>query len=489
MCNARATSGNVLRWLVMTLLVVVAGALAPQTLRAQSAPRVQQSARVDTTGVHLDELIRTALSQNLTLLTAVAEARSVGSRVRGVRSPFDPIVGISTASNERNYGAQLSGVLPTGALYRGSLGWQNMPGQLQQNTLLASVDQPLLRGLGFGSLRNSIRATDEAAAAADFRLARVRVEVVASVQRSYAQLIESHQTEAVAARSLSRALDLESAYTELRRLDRITEIDLITAQLGATSRRATFLSARQRREAAQDQLVVVAYGARASLRFASEAVVLMPQDSVSPPDVGLALEVAIEQALSAREDVEAARRDLAQARLLERVAGNALLPSLDLSATLSRTQLNSTSSLAGITLRETTKPLSASIGFTLSRSIVNVASRADRERAQALTELVSVALADAENQVRVEVRAAYRDIDVGREIVQLAAASSALARREYAGERERLDLGLTDIFRVLQFEEQVSKLEQSEATVRSSLAAAYIRLQAALGSGKRELRR
>ena len=489
--DARTTSGYVRRWLLMTLLASLPSALVPQVLPAQSdSPRVLQSARVaDTTAVRLDELIRIALSQNLTLLTAVAEAQSVRSGVRGVRSPFDPIVGVSTASNQRNYGAQVSGVLPTGALYRGSLAWANLPGQLQQqNTLLASVDQPLLRGMGFSSLWNSIRATDQAAAAADFRLARVRVEVVASVQRSYAQLIESHQQEAVAARSLSRARDLESAYTELRRLDRITEIDLITAQLGATSRRATYLSTRQRRAAAQDQLVVVVYGARASTRFASDAVVLMPQDSVAPPDVGLALEVAIERALAGREDVEAARRDVAQARLLERAAGNALLPSLDLSATLSRTQLNTTNSLGGTTLRETTGPLKASIGFTLSRSIVNAASRADRERAAALSELVSVGLADAENQVRLEVRAAYRDIEVGREIVQLAAASSTFARRQYAGERERLDLGLTDIFRVLQFDEQVSKVEQSEATARSALAAAYIRLQAALGSGKRELR-
>jgi outer membrane protein TolC len=468
---------------VAALLVLLSGALAPQLLRAQN-PRV-----VDTTAVRLDDLIRTALSQNLTLLTAMAEARSIRSGVRGVRSPFDPIVGVSTASNERNFGAQLSGVLPSGALYRGSFTWANLPGQLQQqNTLLASIDQPLLRGVGFNSLWNSIRATDQAAAAADFRMARARVEVVAAVQRAYAQLIESHQQEAVAARSLTRAQDLESAYAELRRLDRITEIDLITAQLGATSRRATFLSTRQRREAAQDQLVVVVYGARASARFASDAVVLMPQDSVAPPDVGLALDVAMERALSGREDVEAARRDVAQARLLERAAGNALLPSLDLSATLSRTQLNTTSSLVGSTLRDTASPLKASIGFSLSRPIVNSASRADRERAAALTELARVALADAENQVRLEVRAAYRDIDVGREVVQLAAAASAFARRQYAGERERLDLGLTDIFRVLQFDEQVSKLEQSEATARASLAAAYIRLQAALGSGKPALR-
>ncbi|MEP6831779.1 MAG: TolC family protein [Gemmatimonas sp.] len=430
-----------------------------------------------------DDLVRVALAENLRLRLVTAETRGIKSEARAARSPFDPLLGVSASSGDQRFGALVAGVLPTGAEYAGTYARTSQSGFLPgANIFQAAFRQPILRGFGFASLRNTIRSTDEAVAAAESRLAQARIDIVAVVGTLYARLIESHQQEAVHARSLVRAEELGAAYDELRRLDKITEVDLITAQLGVTTRRGELLSARRTRQEAQDNLVAAVYGARASARFPSDAVVLMPQDGV-PVIAAASLDEAMAAAIANRADVEAARRQLAQVRLLESVARNALLPSLDFSALLSNSRSDVSNPLTDFGERAIAGKTMARVGLSLSQPLLNIGRSADRERAAAAVEYARVALSDAENVVGVEVRAAYRDITTDRELVRLAAESSELARRQYDGERARLDLGLTDIFRVLQVNDQVAKVEQLEASARLSLATAYTRLRAVIGMG------
>ncbi|MEP6779197.1 MAG: TolC family protein [Gemmatimonadaceae bacterium] len=462
---------------VIGLLAVV----APNVLRAQVT--TSAVAKSDTVPVRFDDLVRTALTENLRLQSIAAETRGIRSGALAVRSPYDPLIGVAAATNEQRYGALVSGVIPTGATYSAIVSRTALPTiGGSQSSFLASISQPILRGFGFTSLRNTIHATDEAIASAEARLLQTRVEVTATIGLLYAALIESHQIEAVDTRSLTRAEELGAAYEELRKLDKITEVDLITAELGVTSRRTELLSARRTRQAAQDDLVLAVYGAKAAARFPADEVVLMPSDGV-PADAGSSLEDAIAKALAVRPDVEAARRQVFQVRYLESVARNALLPRLDFTAALSNNRVDDLSALATPRSNFSTAPTQASFGLTLSRPLFNNASNAERERAAASVDLARVALADVENVVRIEVRAAYRDMSVGREQVRLASSASDLARRQYDGERARLDLGLTDIFRVLQVNDQVAKVEVNEAIARSSLATAQVRMRAAIGVG------
>ncbi|MEP6763255.1 MAG: TolC family protein [Gemmatimonadaceae bacterium] len=461
--------------------ITLLAAISSSMMHAQVA--ANSTIKVDTVRVRFDDLVRTALTWNLRLQSIGAETRGIRSGALAVRSPYDPLLGAAAATNEQRYGAQVSGVTPTGASYAGSYTRTAFAGeQAKQNAFLASISQPILRGFGFASLRNTIHATDEAIASADARLSQARVDITATVGMLYAQLIESHQIEAVDSRSLGRAEELGAAYEELRRLDKITEVDLITAQLGVTSRRAELISARRVRQSAQDELVVAVYGSRSVARFPADDVVLMAADSV-PTEEGTSLDDAIAKALAARPDVEAARRQVFEVRYLETVARNLQLPTLDLSVALSRSRIDGVSPLFGTLYNSLASPTKASFGLTLSRPLFNNAGNADRERAAAAVDLARVALADAENVVRLDVRSAYRDINVGRELVRFASAASELARRQYDGERARLDLGLTDIFRVLQVNDQVAKVEVNEAIARSSLATAQVRMRAAMGIG------
>ncbi|MEO7998627.1 MAG: TolC family protein [Gemmatimonadaceae bacterium] len=469
------------RCLFRTAVVVACVVALPATLTAQAA--IVSQPKIDTTAIRFDDLVRTALAQNLRIQSIAAETRGIRSEARNVRSPFDPTLGVSAATGDQQYGAQVSGLLPTGTGYAGSLFSSAQTGGLSRNNAFqATLSQPLLRGFGFASIRNTIRSTDESIAAAEARLSQTRVDVIATVGTLYAQLIAAHQQEAVQARSLSRAEELGAAYGELRRLDKITEVDLITAQLGVTTRRGEFISARRTRQVAQDNLVAAVWGSRSAERFPSDLVVLMPSDSVQP-FVASTLDEVTTRAISNRPNIEAARREVLRVQFTERVARNSLLPQLDLSAVLTNTRDDIFNSVTGTSQRAATNPTKGSVGLTLSQPLLNMGHRADRERAAAAVEFARVELADAENVVRVEVRTAYRDVAVNRELVRLATESSQLARRQYEGERARLDLGLTDIFRVLQVNDQVAKVEQLEASARLSLATAYVRMRAVVGVG------
>ena len=85
--------------------------------------------------------------------------------------------------------------------------------------------------------------------------------------------------------------------------------------------------------------------------------------------------------------------------------------------------------------------------------------------------------------MRQEVRAAVRDITLAREQVTIADSASNLARDQYRMENERLKLGLSDIFRVLQYEEQVGTVERAEAEAWLAYATAVVRYWLAMGKG------
>jgi len=438
-------------------------------------------AQQDTARVRLDEFVRAALVQNLDLRAAAAATREIESYGPGARARFDPLLSLGGDPAAASFGGQLTGAIPTGARYLvGTVAPSLMPGEpIYPDALVASMSQPLLRGFGLRSSRSAIRSVDEGIAAARARLARIRDEVVESIALAYAVLAERHRQEAIGERSLRRAEELHTRYADLRSLERITEVELITAQLGVASRRATMLELRRDRQDAQDALVFAAYGARAADQLASADAVLLPIDTALAAVDLPAMSDAVSRAIAQRGDVEAARRTVQRMRYQSEYTRNSSLPAFDVSAALSSTRLDSAGRARNAEGRS--RETEWFVGIEFSRPILNTGARADVERASATEQQAALALADAENVARADVRAAYRDIELGREHARLATEAAQLAVRQYEGERERLRLGLTDIFRVLQYEEQVSLVERAEAQAWLSLTAATIRYRTAVG--------
>ena len=430
-----------------------------------------QAQRNDTLVVSLDEMIQTALSQNLQLRQAIAATDAAQTSSGAIRSRFDPVLNVGGDSDTEGVGGQIAGLLPTGGSYLlGSIAPTALPGEpLYASALVASMSQPLLRGFGWWSARAAVRATDEGVEAARSRLSRARAEVTANVRIAYAMLVERHRQEAIAQGSVRRAEDLRDAYTKLRELEKITKVDLITAQLGAASRMASLLEVRRERRDAEDALVFAVYGANAPAVFARGVTVLVPRDSLATVPPLAPMDSAIARAIRTRDDVAAAQHEAERARYLAQYARNATLPTLNIYGAVSRTTTRSTIGGLGPTEGGIQDQ---SFGIVFSRPLWNGSASAERKRAEAAESQARIAIAEAENVVRAEVRAAYREIELGQQQVALASEASRLAREQYEGGRERLTLGLTDIFRVLQYDEQVARAESAEASAVLALAVA-----------------
>lgn len=246
--------------------------------------------------------------------------------------------------------------------------------------------------------------------------------------------------------------------------------------------RAALLAAERDRRGAEDALVFAVYGSRASAMLAQEGTALVPRDSSAMLPEVPTLEEATTRALAERPDVDAARHEMASARYRTLFARNAGLPALDVTGAVSR-PITAGGGIADASLPEWF------VGVTLSRPLRNVGAGAERERALAAERRAEISLVELENAVRAEVRAAMRDLTLGRQQAALAGEAARLANAQYAGERERLDPGLSDIFRLLQYEEQVARVEQTEARAQLALAAAGIQYRIAAGRVARQLER
>jgi len=450
----------------------LAFAIIALTIVSSVAAQGQRSG--DTVRVKLDDLARSSLRHDSRLAAASADVETALSFITSARSPMDP--SFSIVGDRSAVGGQLSGFLPTGGLYL--LGSPSTSASAaSKHALAASFSQPLLRGVGYGSLSAATQSAREGTAAARSRLTAFQDAVVTEVAIAYRVLTAQQRQEAIAARSLARAQELLAAYSELRTLGKITEVELNTARLAVASRRATMLAERRDRQNAQDALIFLAYGDVAAAALVGDDVTLAPTDTVLGLTDLPTLDTATARALRLRPDVAASRSVVTQLEQQRRYVRNSGLPTLDLSTAFTSSLVDSAKRVLSGSARQT----DWTVGLVFSRPILNSASGADAQRIAASELRARYRLIDAENNARAEIRAAFRDIGLGRERMALATEAAGLARDAYAGERARLDLGLTDIFRVLQYEDQVAQVERAEAGAWLALATATDRYRGAIG--------
>ncbi|MES2176461.1 MAG: TolC family protein [Gemmatimonadota bacterium] len=469
--------------------------------RAMAQPAHDESVHDDTLRIRLADMVRIALQRNLDVRQAGVSARASSSAVLAAQSAFDPAIqigptytsngrvlaGQSSELASRLYTGAVQGALRTGTTYQVGTGFQSaLPGEpLAQNTFSASVVQPLLRGFRSRATTAPTRAAEFGVDAARARLAQIQNETVARIEAAYYLLVEQERAQAVEERSLKRAEDLLVANLELRRIGRITEIDLTTARLGVTSRQAALLRLMQARHDAQDALVFAVYGENAPAELLKDDEFLLAVDTaVVIPELP-PLGTTVSAALTERPDIAVARSELDQSRVLLDLARDNLRPSVGLAAGFST--LAFTRDAAGFSARDANEARLTDwrAGLLVTYPIGNHAAKAEAERADAIAKGASLALLQAENATRVEVRSAYRGITIGRQRLTRSTEAMRLAREQYEGERERLALGLSDIFRLLQYEEQESQAEFEEARAWFDLVNAVVRYRADTGQSVR----
>ena len=231
-----------------------------------------------------------------------------------------------------------------------------------------------------------------------------------------------------------------------------------------------------------ERLVFLVYAEKAVEKLPSLSAMHTQPPLASIPGVPAPDELE-KTALVQRSDVRAARLDVEQGALSLRVARNALLPDLSLTGSYADQTLGTDAFRITGTNRVGDQALSTwKVGLSLTYPLLNRFARAAHQKAVWDAQGQALALALTENGVRADVRAAARAVTVNAERLQQAQLGLDLARQQYEGGRQQLQLGIIDSFRLLQMDDDVTNAELTAVQVRYDLALALTSYELATGS-------
>jgi outer membrane protein TolC len=458
--------------------------------------------------VHLADLAATAYNREVTLRARAYDVAAARAELLDARAVFDPSLqmradasasDVASLTTGGRLGQHVAGRTLTSELV-GNTPWSTQYGvsvqsaYRRQNPVTTQLNsneydnlvsfglvQPLLRGFGAAGGQAQVNAARVNLHSTEAQFRRFAELTIGDMERLYWVLAQRQEEESVAEESLRRAETLLRRNVELRKLDKVTENDLITARLGVAERRNALVQAVQNREDAGEALIFFAYGeqARDELRR-GERVVRAADRPTVPADIPSAAQ-AESLALAARNDLAAARLTLENDRILRSLSRNALLPALDLTAGYS-TLVNNASSLRFSAARlGDIESNGWNMGLSVHVPVANSSARAAVQLRDALYERQEIAITGLENQVRGDVRQAVRAIETGGRVLALADSAVALGRQQYAMETQRLELGLSESFRLLQQEEQIARAQFAQIAARYGLAQAVTRYELAVG--------
>lgn len=343
------TSGRMFRTVFTIALVVMAGearALAADTITMESA-------------------VRTALDRNPELKSLASEVRAAEARLRGASLLVqnNPEVGVSAGQRSRRTET-----------------WSQVEAEVAQRLEIFGQ-----RGARIDSARSALRAGTA-------RLKARRAEIAATVRQMFARALASEAQLGLAREALDLARQANAAATRRFDLGDGTRMEVNTARV-EVGRAARELSLAQRRRV----------GSFADLRLLlglEPSVQLQVQGSLDSTDMRPPASVAglLEEALSKRADLQAAREDLAESQAESRLSGREWLPSPRLGARYEREEA------ANVVLG------TLSFDFPLWNR-----NQAARGVTAARVEQATVALEAVERRARQEVELAVSRLELARE--------------------------------------------------------------------------
>ena len=479
-------------WLPAALL-----ALAPTVALAQ-APATPLS-------LSIDAAVTLALENNLDLKTDRLDPQIGDTRVAAASGLFKPTVS-STVNRNNQLQPPSSLLFPTstqtdvvttnvglnqrlpwfGTSY--TVAWDtshtdsnsflNSFNPLLRSGFSASVSQPLLRDLFTDAARTNLALSRNNRTIADTRLQESVVRTTAAVKAAYWNLVAARAN--VVARQAALRLAEELVRVNKAKVDvgQSPPIDLVSAQAEVASNQEQRIVAETTVKQSEDRLRVLIFDAA---RRDVWNVALEPTDT---PPVGTAavdLEAAVTNALRDRADLARARKDIENAGVALRLAGNQKLPDVRVNATYQASGLGGTEVLRsggfpgtiigpgqvvgfGTVLDQLFKsdyPTWA-VGVSVSYPIGQSAEDASHARSRLEAQQAEQRMKSAEGRVIQQVRDAAWKVEMNARRVETARAVRELGEQRRDVEQRRFEVGMSTSFLVIQAQRDLAQSTQNE---------------------------
>jgi outer membrane protein TolC len=405
----------------------------------------------------------------------------------------------SILSKYNSYSVALNETLPIGGTLSLSLdSYKSDTNQSLQTinprygtTLGFNFSQPLLRNFGTAISRREILVARNNLEISEYDLHKSLLDTIYSVEQAYWNLAYSIQNLEVQRQSLQLARDLLDKNQRSVEVGQLAPIEVLSAQAEVATREADILQAEAQVKNNDDALRTLLNqepGNQAS------PVRIVPADKPSFEGMPVNLDEALLTAMDNRPDLRSARLSLKNYELDLTYARNQLLPGLNLTASFSSPGISgdrllylNNNPLTGVVigsvpggasdaLKDTLnfKYQNWSVGLTLDIPLANVLSRAGYAQAKVNMEKALLTLKNQEQQAFLEIRNAVRSVETGFKRVQAYKVARDLAEKKYEAEGEKLKVGLSTNYTVLQIQRDLAnaRIAELKATVDYSLALA-----------------
>jgi len=493
------------------------------------AQQVPDAAGDKTLRLSLDNCIVMTLKHNLGLAAEMLTPQILDERVTLAGEKFYPSLAfsynkqdtktasysfldasdvVSTAQNDNT--TQVSQVLPTGGSLTASLynydidtnrSFQTINPRFG-STLRFNFSQPLLKNFGFKISRREIIVARYNREVSEENFNTVLEDTIYNTESAYWNLVYSIENLNVRRQSLKLARELlEKNQAEIE-AGTLPPIELLTAEAEVSLRQADILEA-EALVRNNEELVKTVINLAAQREDVRD-VKIVPTDTPTVEKKEVDLDQALETALRNRPDLQALRVEMESRRFNVSYARNQLLPDVTFqlsywSPGISGTRIlyQDDNPLSGIVIGTIPGKRSAalkdafgfayrnsSFGISVSLPVSNVVSRANHAQARISLEQAVLRIKNEEQQLTLELGNAVRALQTNYERAQAYKAARELADRKLEAELEKLRVGLSTNYLVLQYQRDLANAQTLEIKALIDYRISLANLDRVMGIGR-----
>ncbi len=411
---------------------------------------------------------------------------------RAQSSPGGPFISSETTTFSRNatvgstkafgWGGNLS--LNYAPTYRFSKGTVNGGTEIPFTSnpydggFTATYTQSLLKNFGRDATESRLIVARKSAQAADFSFQKAIIDLVASTETLYWDVVFAQRNLENKQQALALA-QKQLKENQIRvQVGTLAPIEVTSSEASVAQREQDIISAEAQLLNAKDALI------RALYPSAQRPAALELADTPSVKPLEMDEPAAEKQALANRIELKTARLDLESKQILETAAGNRTLPQLDAFATYNG---NAASQIPSEGLTAVNKDLTKgaypgyTVGLQFAMPIQNRAARGNQAQARANRRQSELSLRDLELGITLEVRQAFRNVDASAKGVAAAEKTRYFREKDLEAEQKKFENGMSTNFLVLTKQNDLDTAKSNELQAQITYAKTVTALEKALG--------
>ncbi len=320
-----------------------------------------------------------------------------------------------------------------------------------------SLTQPLLRGLGPAFNTADILIAQNSRDSSVYLFQQTVIQVVTDVELRYWDLVFAREDLRVKQKSLELSRDLLKITKAKVEAGDLAQIDILQSETNVSLREEAIIVAENAVRDAEDRLKNLIKPLDEKLLWKTELLPTEPMgtlESLSKFASAYGLQQAIKTAISRRPELLQQRTSINSTHLAMVKAQNQLWPKLDVTGSLRFNGL-------GQNFNESSEEVAQwhffdwSLGLAFEYPLGNRAARSSYRRSRLSHAQAKLSLKRAERNIIISVRQAHRQIASTLKRIRASQKSVSLARRQLDAERKKFDVGLSTLFRVNEFIEDL----------------------------------